>query len=114
MGAAFFVGFTCTAAFNLLYLYTGETFPTTMRQSAIGTCSIFARMGSIIAPFMREVTLATHLSVSMTLFAILAAISAFVALFLSETRGKEMPETVGDTINGQVEVVENFKKKERQ
>ena len=101
VAAAFVVGFTCNASFNLIYLYTGETYPTTMRQSAIGTCSIFARIGSIIAPFVKELTIATHLSVGMSVFGVLAGLAGFLCLFLSETRGKEIPETVGQAIANQ-------------
>lgn len=96
--AAFCGAFTGNSAFNLIYLYTGETFPTVMRQQSIGTCSLFARMGSIIAPFVRELVQATHLSIGMGLFAVLAGIGAFLCIFLPETRGKEIPETVGQAM----------------
>ena len=106
VSAAFFVIFTANACFNLIYLYTGETFPTTMRQSAIGVCSIFARIGSAISPFIKELTIATHLSVGTSVFGILSAICTILCLFLVETRGKEIPETVGQATANQEEKAE--------
>lgn len=94
---AFTAAFTCSGGFNVLYLYTAETFPTTARQSAIGTCAIFARFGSMVAPFMKELSIATHVSVSLAIFAALSAASAFACTLIPETRGKEMPDTVGQT-----------------
>lgn len=36
------------------YIYTAELFPTTMRQLALGSCSISGRIGSISAPFILQ------------------------------------------------------------
>ncbi|GFQ82023.1 organic cation transporter protein [Trichonephila clavata] len=46
--------FCVTGSFGLLYLYTTELFPTVVRNVALGSCSMFARIGSILAPFVRE------------------------------------------------------------
>jgi OCT family organic cation transporter-like MFS transporter 4/5 len=89
------IGVSC--GFNLIYIYTTETFPTTMRQVSIGSCSIFARVGSGVAPFMKELTNVTHLSVSMTIFGLLAFLNALLVLHVPETKGKQLPDTLLQT-----------------
>ena len=40
------------AAFNVLYIYTVEIFPTPLRTISIGFSSTIGRVGAIIAPFI--------------------------------------------------------------
>ena len=42
--------FGATAAFSIAYLYTAELFPTQMRSTAVGMCSMMARIGGLAAP----------------------------------------------------------------
>ena len=44
-------------AFNGVYIYTGEIFPTSLRSVAIGASSTAARLGAILAPFITVVSL---------------------------------------------------------
>lgn len=46
--------FCATGAFGFIYVYSSEVYPTKFRQISLGTCSTFARFGSIISPFMKE------------------------------------------------------------
>lgn len=49
----FAVGKCATAtAFNSLYVYTTELWPTSIRISIVNSCSMFARVGSMMAPMV--------------------------------------------------------------
>lgn len=47
----FFVGkLAITFAFNSLYVFTTELFPTSARSSALAAVSLVGRLGSVLAP----------------------------------------------------------------
>ncbi|GFT87340.1 organic cation transporter protein [Nephila pilipes] len=86
--------FCVTGSFGLLYLYTTELFPTVVRNVALGSCSMCARVGSILAPFVRELGKATHPAVPNLMFALLALSASLLTLLLPETRGQELPDSL--------------------
>ncbi|XP_055903956.1 organic cation transporter protein [Eupeodes corollae] len=47
--------FGITAVYSIVTLYTAELFPTSIRNSALGTCSTMAHVGSISAPYVVDV-----------------------------------------------------------
>ncbi|GFT50775.1 organic cation transporter protein [Nephila pilipes] len=85
--------FCVTGSFGLLYLYTSEIFPTGVRNVTLGSCSMCARVGSILAPFMRDLGRATYPEVPNVLYTLLALTSGLLALALPETRGRDLPNT---------------------
>lgn len=44
--------FGSTVAFTVCYIISSELFPTPLRHSLIGACSMFGRLGSMTAPQM--------------------------------------------------------------
>lgn len=44
--------FGATMAFSVCYIISSEMFPTTLRHSLMATCSMFGRIGSMVAPQM--------------------------------------------------------------
>lgn len=44
--------YAITMAFNTMYVFTAEMFPTELRMSLFGIASMFGRMGSMFAPQM--------------------------------------------------------------
>ncbi|XP_074598883.1 organic cation transporter protein-like [Brevipalpus obovatus] len=80
------------------HVYTAELFPTTMRQHALGSCSISGRIGSISAPFILQLNRYTSVQFTLSIFASLGILGALMSLLLPETRGKEIPDTVEDMI----------------
>ncbi|XP_076352347.1 organic cation transporter protein-like isoform X1 [Tachypleus tridentatus] len=49
-----------TAAFAIVYVYSAEIFPTVVRNIGVGTSSTCARLGSMLAPFVKELGTAVH------------------------------------------------------
>lgn len=43
--------FAVTIAFSVVYGYTVELYPTVLRTTALGSCSMMGKIGSIIAPY---------------------------------------------------------------
>ena len=44
--------FGVTCAFAIIYVYAAELFPTVLRSTGMGMCSVMARVGSILAPIV--------------------------------------------------------------
>ncbi|RWS18627.1 organic cation transporter protein-like protein [Leptotrombidium deliense] len=86
----FFGGF----AFQLLYIQSTEIIPTTMRQLGVGSCTVAIRVGSVIAPFIREFSEWTHPAASMAMFGALMTFDAMLICLLPETKGVEIPDTL--------------------
>lgn len=44
--------FAVTAGSSLMYVYTAELYPTVLRNTGTGACSVLSRVGSSVAPFL--------------------------------------------------------------
>ncbi|GFN75016.1 organic cation transporter protein [Plakobranchus ocellatus] len=87
--------FGITLGFGVLFLYTPELFPTTIRSTAFGISSLAARVGGMIAPFSR--TLGRHVPwLPGMIFGVLCLIVPILARYLPETHGYELPQTTLD------------------
>jgi len=92
-------GKLCLAAsFAVVYIHSGEIFPTTIRNSAMGIVSVAARVGGILAPFI--VLLGDHLTnLQFTVFGLLGVTAGIANLKLPETIGKPLPDNIQDMIS---------------
>ncbi|XP_054752596.2 organic cation transporter protein-like [Lytechinus pictus] len=92
--------FGITGSFCIMYLYTVELYPTNIRGVAIGNCSMFSRIASIVAPLI--LLLSKYWSpLPLVIYGSVAIIAALFALTLPETRGKKLPETLEHVEEGE-------------
>ncbi|XP_068163644.1 organic cation/carnitine transporter 2-like [Antennarius striatus] len=85
--------FSISAGSDLMYIYTAELYPTTIRNTATGTCSTVARVGSCLAPFVLSLSV-YYKYVPHIAFGTMGILSAFAAFFLPETFGQHLPQTI--------------------
>ncbi|XP_046742427.1 uncharacterized protein LOC124409078 [Diprion similis] len=94
-----FLGGKCsiTIAFSTIYVYTTEMFPTPLRHSLLGFCSMIARIGSMIAPQMP--LLATYMaSLPMLVLGAVALVASILSLIFPETTGHKLPDTIQEAV----------------
>uniref|UniRef100_A0A8C2ZSZ3 Solute carrier family 22 member 5 n=1 Tax=Cyclopterus lumpus TaxID=8103 RepID=A0A8C2ZSZ3_CYCLU len=84
--------FCMTSAFCVVYTYTAELFPTVVRNTAMGCCSMAARVGSISAPFIIYLG-QYYASLPYILMGTFAIVGALLCFLLPDTYGKTLPET---------------------
>ncbi|KAG8237651.1 hypothetical protein J437_LFUL017560 [Ladona fulva] len=84
-----------SVTFSTLYLYSGELFPTVVRNSAMGIASMFARIGSMGAPFIATLGIYAEYYPPL-IFGGLSMCGALLFLLLPETIGKQLPDTIED------------------
>ncbi|NXB08435.1 S226B protein, partial [Cnemophilus loriae] len=81
------------SSFNCVFLYTGELYPTVIRQTGMGLGNTMARLGSIMAPLVK---MAGELfpALPFIIYGAAPVVSGLVAALLPETRNRALPETV--------------------
>ncbi|XP_071445792.1 organic cation transporter protein-like [Hetaerina americana] len=85
-----------SVSFPALYLYSGELFPTVIRNSTMGIASMFGRLGSMAAPFMATLGYYGEYLPPVTIGGVYIA-GTFLLFFLPETKGKQLPDSLQDT-----------------
>ncbi|KAK6189118.1 hypothetical protein SNE40_005156 [Patella caerulea] len=82
-------------AFGACFFYTPEIFPTNLRNVGLGSTSVAARVGGMLGPFSR--LLAQHISWGpAAIFGGCCLLATILIIFLPETTGKELPQTMAD------------------
>lgn len=84
-----------SASFSVVYIFSGEIFPTSLRTSGIGLCSVCARVGGIVASFVVQRAVDEHRpQFPLSVFGVLGFAAGVLVLNLPETRNKVLPETL--------------------
>ncbi|XP_023225876.1 organic cation transporter protein-like isoform X2 [Centruroides sculpturatus] len=89
------VGKLCvTAAYAIIYIYTTEVYPTVVRNIGLSSGSFCAGMGSVLAPFVKEIGEYTSPIVPMALFGGLSMVAGLLILRLSETNNRTLHDVI--------------------
>ncbi|XP_047493519.1 organic cation transporter protein-like isoform X3 [Penaeus chinensis] len=88
--------FGIAAAFAIVYVYSAEIFPTEYRSVGIGACSMCARIGGIIAPFVASLA-HTYKPLPLLVFGSLSIVAGLLVVLLPETVGCELPQTIPES-----------------
>ncbi|XP_007908562.2 putative transporter SVOPL [Callorhinchus milii] len=82
-----------SANFTIIYIYTAEVYPTTIRSLGLGSSSSMARIGAMTAPFIAQVLLPLSPVTSLCLFSAVCIVCSVLAFTLPiETKDREMQE----------------------
>lgn len=84
-----------TASYGTIYIFSAEQFPTVIRNVGMGTASMCARVGGILAPYINLLS-DVWKPLPMIVFGVMAFAGGLLSLFLPETLNKELPETIED------------------
>ena len=83
-----------SATFGIIYVYSAEIYPTTTRAVGIGSSSVWARVGGIVAPYVGSLDEVLGPAVPLAIFGISAFLAGLLALFLPETMNRKIPDTI--------------------
>ncbi|XP_059674761.1 solute carrier family 22 member 13-like [Gavia stellata] len=86
--------FTATASFSTSYVYSAELFPTVVRQTGVGLCSMSARVAGIMAPLIRLLG-QYHRAIPMAIFGSAPVVGGLLCVLLPETRGTDLADDTG-------------------
>uniref|UniRef100_A0A8C6LXR7 Major facilitator superfamily (MFS) profile domain-containing protein n=1 Tax=Nothobranchius furzeri TaxID=105023 RepID=A0A8C6LXR7_NOTFU len=78
---------------GVLYVYSGELFPTVIRNTAMSSCAMFTRVGSSVSPYLMELVGIFEFLPSILMGALLL-LSVLLCIFLPETFRQPLPDTI--------------------
>ena len=87
----FMTSFGFGASFNLIFIYTPEIFPTSIRSTVMGYLYLISRMGALAAPYLRNIPKPP------IFLGILSLLSSYLCSHLTETLGKEIDDDIPET-----------------
>ncbi|NXG04194.1 S22AD protein, partial [Sakesphorus luctuosus] len=97
--------FASSASFSTSFVYTAELFPTVVRQTGVGLCSMSARVAGVLAPLVRLLG-QYHPAIPMAIFGSAPVLGGLLCVLLPETCGTDLPDDTRDN-QTPTEVCEN-------
>ena len=92
-------------AYNVMYLWTFELFPTVLRGQGIGITLLLSNVGASTAPFLSDVLQTVDARLSYVFMGVASIVSFVIALCLKETKGKPLREQYNDFFSTNAVVV---------
>eukprot|EP00928_Gymnodinium_smaydae_P089747 TRINITY_DN73658_c0_g1_i1.p1 TRINITY_DN73658_c0_g1~~TRINITY_DN73658_c0_g1_i1.p1 ORF type:complete len:533 (+),score=116.02 TRINITY_DN73658_c0_g1_i1:96-1694(+) len=80
-------------SFAVIYFWSAELYPTTVRSRFMSVGSIFARLGAMVSGYIANID---NQTVALMLFAVPCFLCGLLDLTLPETRGTVLPDTMAD------------------
>ncbi|XP_012266588.2 organic cation transporter protein-like [Athalia rosae] len=85
--------FAITAAFDVIFIFTAEQYPTVIRNTGVGACATWGRIGGIVAPSILYSSVVWR-SLPLVIFGTGSVIASVLTLFLPETLNQKLPDTI--------------------
>ncbi|XP_077183013.1 organic cation/carnitine transporter 2-like isoform X1 [Paroedura picta] len=104
--------FGITASFSIVYVYTAELYPTVVRNMGVGASSMASRFGSILSPYFVYLG-AYDRFLPYILMGTLTVLAGILTLFLPESNGTPLPETIEQMLRVKGIKFKNTSKPER-
>ncbi|KAK8376480.1 hypothetical protein O3P69_009849 [Scylla paramamosain] len=92
-----------TGGFQTITFFAGELFPTEVRNRGISTSYMMSRIGAMVSPFITDLVGSVYPWAPFVVFGSGALLAGAGTLLLQETRGQNLPETVAQLEERQME-----------
>ena len=89
----FITSFGFSASFNLVFIYSPEVFPTSIRSTVIGFLFLMSRIGALVVP-----SLSALFPNPFLIFGLLSIISGYLCFYLEETLGNDILDDIPEII----------------
>ncbi|CAL8087564.1 unnamed protein product [Calicophoron daubneyi] len=98
-GVMFVLRSLSSGLLTLVYLYTSEVYPTTVRAVALGMFSSIARLGAMSTPYVAQVMMPEVSQIgALSLYAGISLVCSFLCFFLPiETLGRQLSDSTEDS-----------------
>ncbi|XP_076182407.1 organic anion transporter 3 [Ptiloglossa arizonensis] len=88
---------TVMSTVSIAYLYTIEIYPTVVRGTCLGLCTVFAKIGSLCTPHILLSGEYFPVTIPLIVIGMLCLVSGALGLILPETLNKVLPDSVEDS-----------------
>merc|ERR1719373_1543842 len=87
--------FCTTMCFAILYMYTGELMPTTVRAAGVGSSSMVSKIGGTLSTTVAALADISPI-IPTLIFGSMAITSGLITFILPETKDRKMPDSIDD------------------
>lgn len=82
------------STFNMIFIYTSELFPSSIRSQGLGNATGLGRIGGVLCSFVNELDLKVGHGVPVIVYGGVSVLQVLFTLCLPDTDGKDLPDNV--------------------